>query len=124
MSLTVEKHSETDAIPNALLQTLGVMRNVSRSMAYIEQRLSELGALEDLDPRLRREVRQLRGDMGEVTGQVLFRLSLMGTIIADLLKEADNEWCTDSRPSVEATRDQGRARKGNKRLEVVPAATS
>jgi hypothetical protein len=122
MSLTVEKHSETDAIPNALLQTLGVMRNVSRSMAYIEQRLSELGALEDLDPRLRREVRQLRGDMGEVTGQVLFRLSLMGTIIADLLKEADDEGCTDSKPSGEVKREQGPARKGSKRLEVVPAA--
>jgi hypothetical protein len=123
MSLTVEKHAETDAIPDTLLQTLGVMRNVSRSMAYIEQRLPELGELEDLDPRLRREVRQLRGDMGEVTGQVLFRLSLMGTIIADLLKEADNERPTDSKPSGEAKRGQGRARKGSKRLEVVPVAS-
>jgi len=124
MSLTVGKHAGTDAIPNALLQTVGVMRNVSRSMAYIEQRLSELGELEDLDPRLRREVRQLRGDMDEVTGQVLFRLSMMGAIIAELLEEADDERCTDSRPSGEAKRDQGRAIKGSKRLEVVPAATS
>ena len=124
MSLTAEKHAETDAIPDALLQTVGVMRNVSRSMAYIEQRLSELGELEDLDPRLRREVRQLRGDMDEVTGQVLFRLSMMGAIIAELLEEADDERCTDSRPSGEAKRDQGRAIKGSKRLEVVPAATS
>jgi hypothetical protein len=124
MSLPVEKHAETDAMPDALLQTLGAMRNVSRSMAYIEQWLSEVGQLEDLDPRLRREVRHLRGDMDEVTGQVLFRLSLMGTIIADLLEEADNERCTDSKPSGEAKRDQGWARKGSKRLEVVPAASS
>jgi len=124
MSLTAEKHAETDVKADALLQTLGVMRNVSRSMAYIEQRLSELGDLEDLDPRLRREVRQLRGDMDEVTGQVLFRLSLMGTIIADQLEEADNAGCTDSKPSSEVKRDQGQARKGSKRLEVVPAATS
>jgi hypothetical protein len=124
MSLTAEKHAETDSNANALLQTLGVMRNVSRSMAYIQQRLSELRDLEDLDPRLRREVRQLSGDMDEVTGQVLFRLSLMGTIITDLLKEANNEGCTDSKPFGEVKRDQGRARKGNKRLEIVPAASS
>jgi len=50
-------------------------------MDSIEKRLLELGELKDLDPRLRREVRQLRGAMSEV----MFRLSLMGRIVTDLL---------------------------------------
>jgi len=123
MNLTEGKQAETDAIPDSLLQTLGVMKNVSRSMDYIEERLYELGELgeKDLDPRLRREVRQLRGDMSEVASQVLFRLSLMGTIIAELLKEAEKDRHADPGPSGEARREQGRARKARKRFEVVPA---
>jgi len=122
MNLTGENQAETDAMPDSLLQTVGVMRNVFRSLDYIEKRLSELAELNDLDPRLRREVQHLRGAMRETNSEVIFRLSLMGTIITDLLKEAEKRRRPDSKPFGEAKRDPGRASKRPNRLEIVQPA--
>jgi hypothetical protein len=122
MNLSMGNQAETDAMLDSLLQTVGVMRNVFRSMDYVEKRLSELAELKDLDPRLRREVQHLRGAMSEVTSEVMFRLSLMGTIVTDLLKEAEKRRCSDPRPFAEASGDRGRASKGPNRLEIVRAA--
>jgi len=112
MNRSMDNRASTSVIPDSLLQTVGVMRNVFRSMDYLENRLSELGELPDLDPRLRREVKHLRGAMSELTSEVMFRLSLMGTIVTDLLKEAEKGRCSDPNPFGEARRDQGQARKG------------
>jgi hypothetical protein len=100
----MENRASTNAIPDSLLQTIGVMSNVVRSMDYFEKRLSELAELKDLDPRLRGEVQHLRGAMSEVTSEVMFRLSLMGTIITDLLKEAEKSRCSDPKPFDEPIR--------------------
>jgi len=61
MNLTMGSRAETDAMPDSLLQTVGVMRNIFRGMDYVEKRLSELAGLNDLDPRLRSEAQHLRG---------------------------------------------------------------
>jgi len=121
MSLTMGNQAEKDALPESLLQTVGVMSNIVRSMDHIEKRLSELAELKDLDPRLRREVQHLRGAMSEVTSEVTFRLSLMGAIVTDLLKEAQKGRCSDSKPPGETRRDPCRAGKGDDRLDYVRA---
>jgi hypothetical protein len=122
MSLAMRSQAETDAMPDSLLQTVGVMRNVFRSMDYLEKRLSELAELNDLDPRLRREAQHLRGAMSEANSEVIFRLSLMGTIITDLLKDARKGRCSDPKPVDETRRDPGRASKGPNRLGIVQPA--
>ena len=45
-----------EAIPDALLETVGVMRRASRSMSSIETELSKIMRLSDLDPRLHSEL--------------------------------------------------------------------
>jgi len=122
MSLSVGNQAKTGAVPDTLLQTLGVMRNVYRSMAYAEKRLSELAELNDLDPRLRREAQHLRGAMREVNSEVIFRLSMMGTTIAELLKEAKMGEPVYTKPFGEAQPSQGRARNARNRLEIVEPA--
>jgi len=122
MGLTAGNQAEKDAVPDSLLQTVGAMSNIVRSMDYVEKRLAELAELKDLDPRLRREVYRLRGTMSEVTSDVMFRLSLMGTIVTDLLKEAQKGRCSDPKPVGETRQDPGRASKGRNRLDIVRAA--
>jgi hypothetical protein len=119
MKLEVGNEAETDAMPDSLLQTVGIMKILFRSLDFIEERLSELAGLKDLDPRLRREVQLLRDAMSKANSEAMFRLSLMGTIVTDLLKEAKKGQCSDLERIGEATQAPGRGGKGRNRLDIV-----
>jgi hypothetical protein len=119
MNLTTDNRAATDSIPDSLLQTVGIMKNALRSIRYIEKRLSDTMEWTELDPRLRTEMHHLRG----ATSEMMFRLSMMGTVVADLLKDAEKDLCSDTNRLGEAKRDQDQGRKGCNRLEIVRAAT-
>ena len=118
MNRTAGNRAGNDALPEALLQTVGVMSNIVRSMGYVEKQLSELAKLNDLDPQLRREVQHLRGTMTGVSSEVMFRLSLVGTTVTDLLKEAQKGRCSDPTPVGETSGGPGRASRAPNRLGI------
>jgi len=119
MNLSMENRASTNAIPDSLLQTVGVMSNAFRSMDYVQTRLSDLMESTDLDPSLRNEMQYLR----DATSEVRFRLSRMGSIITDLLKGVENGRGSDRNPCDAPSRGQGQTTRGCKRFEVTPAAS-
>ena len=76
--------------------------------------MSDVTESADLDPRLCNEMERL----SDAASEVMFRLSQMGIVVADLLKEADESQTSDAKPLCEANRDQGPERKRPNRLEI------
>ena len=103
-----------EAIPDALLETVGVMRRASRSMSSIETELSKIMRLSELDPRLHSELEYVRAAGSAVT----VSLSLMRMTVKEMLREAAR--AQPSRRESSGGADNGRTltTKGNTRLEV------
>ena len=118
MSLSIERRDARNAIPDSLLQTVGIMKHTLRSMRYLEKRLSETMDASDVDPRLRSEMQRLF----DATSDVRVRLSLMSITVTEVLKETATGESADPKAFRETKRHQGQTRKGRKRLEIVRAA--
>ena len=114
----MENRASQNTVPDSLLQTVGIMTHMLRSIRYMEKRMSDVTESTDLDPCLFSEMQHLR----DATSEVMFRLSHMGIVVTDLLKDAEKGQSSGPKPLCGAKRDQGPARKRRNRLEIDQAA--